>query len=683
MKRTKLLSTFLKIAAILQGSLVSAQFKAYNDRNTKYSYIDSNSPVFLSTYLEIIDTQPDSLLNCVYSYCIHNQGLLQEHNDIMLSFQKKNPINTCDERAIFKQKYCNMFQVLFPFTDPEFPIQNTKEGSFFLFLVSLQESKNDIALLMYLVLLCEGVDMRMDKIVDTEDLKKENITARENHLNIIFQLGNSINTEKDTKKTQNKMAAVDKIYLPEFEQVLGFFQEYKTHPKVDIKGPSDMPTQIYNLLQHIKPSTKLLVRMYVYYYCNYFNCWDELFRSIYFILKPYSNYAKNNSSKQSADKDCIIVDTFNNENEDSNIQENSSIISAEEGVKRKSIKAPASKAYYRIFRETLHEKRNCSSMFNKKFFTLLYATHPIPYSTTNNLPFYTKAPPCTKADHFPFRESIYSSKCCDESLLVIFSCLAYDPETFSYNYSREFYGNATLLCRFCTYSNISSTLYGDRICSFFGKYNRITASRCKNLNMHWSKEVIDTIFNIIGTTSHCRLRRGTINFLNRMQQLMRGPNCTPGAILTSLIQETNKNPIEPDYIKRIETKLTTFFKGYSTNNNLTVKVKNLTIAKVEDMFDFFGDIGLVYEHNGVSSGININVALTGVKVTLLESKISDPKKRKEALEELQKLCWYPESDAKSLFMAHTNTLIQECNSYLKNTTEPVAGPSGISNSNPI
>ncbi|KFG26274.1 uncharacterized protein NESG_01394 [Nematocida ausubeli] len=663
MKRTKLLSTFLKIAGILQGSLVSAQFKAYNDRNTRYSYIDSNTPVFISTNLEIIDTQPDSLLNCVYSYCIDKQGLFQEHNDIVLDFQTNKPLNARDERVIFMGKYCNIFQVLFPFTKPEFPIQNTKKGSFFLFLVSLQESKNDIALLMYLLLLCEGVDMRMDKIVDMEDLKKEDITARVNHLNIIFQLGNNINTEKDTKKKpQNKMATVDRIYLPVFEQVLGFFQEYKIHPKVDLKGPCDMPIQKYKLLQHIHPSTKLLVRMYVYYYCNYFNCWDELFKNIYFILRPYSDYAKNNSStKQSADKDCIIVDVFKNENEDSNIQENSSILSSEEGVKRKSIKTPASKAYYRIFRETLHEKSNCSSMFNKKFFTLLYATHPIPYSTTNNLPFYTKTPSGTAVDQFPFRQSIYSSKCCDESLLVIFSCLAYNPETFSYNYNGDF--------------------YGDRIYSFLKKYKRITASRCNNLNMHWSKEVISTTFNRIGTTAKSRLRKGTINFLNRMRQLMDGPNCRLGDTLTFLIQETNKKPIEPDYIERIQTKLTTFFKGYSTNNSLTVRVKNLTIAKVENMFDFFGDIELEYEHNGISGGININVALTGVKVTLLESKISNPKKRKEALEELQKLCWYPESDAKSLFIVHTNTLIQECNYYPKNTTEPVAGPSGISNSN--
>ncbi|KFG27194.1 uncharacterized protein NESG_00270 [Nematocida ausubeli] len=667
MKRTKLLSTFLKIAAILHESLVSARFKAYRENVKNSSYIFSNLPVVLITSIGKVDIHPDGVLNDVYSYCIHKQGLFHAHNTTLREFRIKKTSTATDEEVTFMKEYCNIFRILFPFTEPEFPIQKTTEGSFFLFLVSLQESKDDIALLIYLMLLCEGDDLSIEAKLYDEDSYRRKTSQNKYYLDILPKSAGAINNiVAKMKKTNAKIFGENEIYLPEFMQVLEFFQKYKTHPKIDITKMHGMFGKRPLFSQHTMPTAHLLIRMYIYYYCRYFNCRSRLSVYTFYILndhlgnlkKDSSNTSKSNKKKETA------INIGVRKKESSSVQDVSTPLIErqdvnEESAMKESIKKRTSDIHDNLFVKKICTPRLPRSKFNALLFCLLHATHSTPYSTTNGLPFYTERIYSKKIDYFPFGTPVYSSECTNVSLLVLFSCFLYNPETFTYSEEKK--------------------LKNVHVLKFFQIYKCISASRCYNLSYQWNVMVIENTFKRFGSISKHKFKTGILGFLCAVYRISHGIEGNFPTLINNLISTVNiqtETPLSSEFFFFLKDQITEFFIELSHNIALTVELKNLSRFKIDNDFDISGIIELKYTHDGITSGIQLEITPATVKTSLLDSTITDTEERKKSLLELKSLCWYPNGNAKHLFEHHIDKLLEECDVNSTSTiNEPVAGPS--------
>ncbi|KAI5159606.1 hypothetical protein NEAUS03_0437 [Nematocida ausubeli] len=667
MKRTKLLSTFLKIAATLHESLVSARFKAYRENVNDFSYKSSNSPVVLDTSIGKVDIHPDGALNYVYSYCIHKQGLFHAHNTTLHEFRIKKTPTATDEEVIFMKEYCNIFRILFPFTEPEFPIQKTTEGSFFLFLVSLQESKDDIALLIYLILLCEGDDVSIKAKLHDGDSYRRKTSQNKYYLDILSKSADTINNiVAEMKKTNAKIFGANEIYLPEFMRVLEFFQKYKTHPNIDITRMHGMFGKRPLFSQHTIPTTRLLIRMYIYYYCRYFNCGRRLSLYTFYILNDHLGNLKKNSSNTSKSnkKKETVINIGVRKKELSSVQDVSTPLIEgqdvnEESAMKESIKKRTSDVHDNLFVKEICTARAPRSRFNTLLFYLLHATHSTPYSTTNSLPFYTERIYSKKIDCFPFGTPVYSSECINVSLLVLFSCFLYNPKTFTYSEEKE--------------------LKNRHVLKFFQTYKCISVSRCYNLSYQWNVMVIENTFKRFGSISKHKFKAGILSFLCAVYRISNGIEGNLPRWINNLISTVNiqtETPLSPEFFFSMKNQITEFFIQLSHNIDLTVELKNLSRFKIDNDFDISGVIELKYTHDGITSGIQLEITPATVKTSLLDSTITDTEKRKKSLLELKSLCWYPNGNAKHLFKHRINKLIKECDGNSTSTiNEPVAGPS--------
>ncbi|KAI5135172.1 hypothetical protein NEAUS06_1411 [Nematocida ausubeli] len=211
-----------------------------------------------------------------------------------------------------------------------------------------------------------------------------------------------------------------------------------------------------------------------------------------------------------------------------------------------------------------------------------------PFYNASQLPQYTRVPHC-KLDKSGFEENqaLYYSNCTEIVVLGIFCCLAYNPDTGKYQTSHMGAG-------------ISKELR-----DFFEKYPKPTETTNFEMHLDWSR-VIACLKNDDIVYKDCK-NELLMSIANVFLAIAEITGQSEDALEMNKCIKTiiNTGRIEPNQKAYIQHKIEHILRSLSYNKSLRVKCYEMAIGKRSDeKVDLFADINIVYTVNHKDNGIS-------------------------------------------------------------------------------
>ncbi|EIJ89419.1 hypothetical protein NEPAR07_1524 [Nematocida parisii] len=481
------------------------------------------------------------------------------------------------ENQKYTQEYHSRIIKMFPSAVGDLSIEAGRDNAFTLFLKSDTTKPYTKYILASLLLLSEGVDMRIS--VDYSNNKKRLI----------------LKNKKETKEYINADMCIDVIdsnqeivkigvYQSEVTEIINFFRRYRVCPSEGSNSTPSEPRSKEEFKTGIfMSSIGFLIESYIFEYIDNVQEYIEFIDAVYELLcdqmerDPEQLSDKRRKIDKVFDRLFVPIESLDNE--------------LKYIMPLYSIKQTMDK--YMVF----------------------------PFCESSQLPIYTRIEAYTLSNGvFKVNKNVYYSDCVESALLGLFCCLAYDPETHEY-----------------TTKHMGNTLSA-HIKKFFEKYPRPTNTTTYEMHLDWSKVVCylnNERISYVG--NKVELRSGVLNILQVIKEIT-GINTsawnvtnTAGSNPLNIIQKLDKNNLYS-----IEESVRHAFMSLTKNSSLKVQCKEFDFKKrSDDVTDAFGKIELIYTYDNIVHGICLNVQPRHTHISLLYPSSSFLEKLSEQINQIK------------------------------------------------
>ncbi|KAI5167171.1 hypothetical protein NEIRO02_1733 [Nematocida sp. AWRm79] len=481
------------------------------------------------------------------------------------------------ENQKYIQEYHSRIIKMFPSVVGDLSIEAGRDNAFTVFLKSDTTKPYTKYILASLLLLSEGVDIRIS--VDYSNNKKRLILKNKKETKEYINADMCINVIDS-----NKQIIKAGIYQSEVTEIINFFRRYRVCPSEGSNNTSLEPRSKEEFKTGMfMNSTRFLIESYIFEYIDNVQEYIEFIDAVYELLcdQMERDPENLNDKKRKIDKvfDRLFVPIESLDNELKYI------------MPLYSIKQTIDK--YMVF----------------------------PFCESSQLPMYTRIEKCTLSNGvFRVNNNEYYSDCVESALLGVFCSLAYDPEKHEY-----------------TTKHMGNTL-SDHIKEFFKTYPVPTNTTTYEMHLEWSKVVCylnNEKISYVG--NKVELRSGILNILQVIKEIT-GINTsawnvknTAGSNPSNIIQKLDKNNLYS-----IEESVRHTFMSLTKNSSLKIRCKGFEFKKRSDgITDAFGKIELVYTYNDVVHGICLNVQPGHTHISLLNPPSSFLEKLSDQINQIK------------------------------------------------
>ncbi|OAG32575.1 hypothetical protein NEIG_02554, partial [Nematocida sp. ERTm5] len=408
--------------------------------------------------------------------------------------------------------------------------------------------------------------------------------------------GNTIYVDQSLVLYKNKENSEEKIktYHTETVKLINFMKHYAEDAITYVQQDGFIePTKYEQFVEGKFLSTlQFLIQSYIYEFIDTKDKYIKFVKAVHTLLNDQINNNTSITKKKKKSYERVLSKCFVKEDAQSNEINHTAIIC--------DLKDAIDK--YRIF----------------------------PFMDSSQLPSYTRVKAYNRKDgesindessgEFINDESRKYSNCVETTLMSLFLCLVYDPETNRYN--TDYLPN-----------NEKTKPLKD----FFRKYTEPAEVTEHEMHQDWCRVVADLknakILYLKEKTNE--LDSSLLNILYVVSDITGNKEEVVNEIeeIEELIADKNIN----DKID-IEESLTTIFKELSNNKNLEVECVAFTVGTREDKkLDLFGEFKLAYTFNERKKGILVEIKSGHSSISLLEDSLSIEEKNiiKEKLTKVQ------------------------------------------------
>ncbi|KAI5138131.1 hypothetical protein NEAUS06_2422, partial [Nematocida ausubeli] len=279
----------------------------------------------------------------------------------------------------------------------------------------------------------------------------------------------------------------------------------------------------------------------------------------------------------------------------------------------------------RIFDEIFLAKEELSEnkKYIKSFFDLIQAKNgntKFPFLDSSQLPKYTRVP-CCKLDKSGFEkdQSLYYSNCVETALLGLFCCLAYNPEIGEYETDHMGEG-------------ISKQLK-----QFFEDYPKPTETTDFEMHKQWSK-VVACLKNdkIDYKKEKNELLSGISNILLAISEIT-GQKKEILKLVESIENICRTGELD-DNQSEIADKIESIIKALSKNKNVSVECNDMELGKRSSgKADIFSKINIIYTFDKECNEISLDIMQGHANLILLPSSNTSSAYIKEKYEEVKNI----------------------------------------------
>ncbi|KAI5162704.1 hypothetical protein NEAUS04_1103 [Nematocida ausubeli] len=225
-----------------------------------------------------------------------------------------------------------------------------------------------------------------------------------------------------------------------------------------------------------------------------------------------------------------------------------------------------------------------------------------PFYNSSQLPQYTRVPRC-KLDKSGFEENqaLYYSNCVEATLLGIFCCLAYNPDTGKYQTS-HMGEEISKECR-----------------EFFKKYSMPTETTDFEMHRDWSK-VVACLNNdeIDYKQERNELRSGIANIFLAISEIT-GQKADILELVQYIESACKTRKLDSDEKDYIENKIQSIIRSLSQNDDVVVNCKKMRLeVRSNGKPDLFSEISICYTSDDAENGISLDVEKGHASLTLLK-----------------------------------------------------------------
>ncbi|KAI5146946.1 hypothetical protein NEAUS05_0282 [Nematocida ausubeli] len=480
-------------------------------------------------------------------------------------------------------KYLSSYHVqlikMFPSIEEELSIEAGRSNAFTNFLRADHVKKDTKYILAALLLLSEGVDVKIavdykgeknNLVIKSKTCKEKVFVDVEMHMEGI---------DPFTKKYK------EDIYQSETAGIVKFYMQCRDNPLLKKGGKFAMPSTREEFESGLfLNSAAFLIQTYIYEFID--------------TAESYKDFVE-------AVHELLIDQVAEKENP--------------EQTKKKGKKG-------RIFDELFVAKEELSE--NKKyiesFCDLVKATNEnakFPFCNDSQLPRFTRVPRC-KLDKSGFEQnqSLYYSDCVESALLGLFCCLAYNPETGKYETSHM------------------GGKISDELKNFFKKYPKPTEATSIEMHKQWSK-VVACLKNdkIEYKKEKNELIAGVGNILLAISEIT-GQKKEILKLVESIKAACKAGKLDHKKEVYIADKIESIIKSLSLNKHVEVDCNRMRLGKRSSgKADILAEISITYTFDGASNGISLDIKQGHAELSLISSLNSNPAQIKEEYEEVKNI----------------------------------------------
>ncbi|KAI5161097.1 hypothetical protein NEAUS03_1499 [Nematocida ausubeli] len=466
---------------------------------------------------------------------------------------------------------------MLPSVDGEISIEVVRSNSFTDFLRAEHVKKDAKYILAALLLLSEGVDIKIavESIGGKKKLVIKSKTCEENKFVSVLMHAADINP------ATNKHS--ESIYQCEAAEIIDFYIQCRDNPLLKKGGEFAMPTTKEEFESgKFLNSAAFLIQTYIYEFIDTAESYKDFVNAVHELLVD-----------QMAEKENPY-DT------------------REKGIEG------------RIFDELFIAKEalNNSIKYIAPFCDLVKAKNKnarFPFSNVSQLPRYTRVPQC-KLDKSGFEkdQALYYSDCVESTLLGLFCCMAYNPETGEYQTSHM----------------------GERVSKelreFFEKYSKPKEEISFEMHKDWSRVVACLKNNKIDYSyKKNKLISGISNIFLAIAEIT-GEELEISTLVSSLELACYAKELNHTGVSCISDIIQLIIKYLSLNKDVEVECSQMRFEnRSSGKTDILAQINITYNYNRVCNGISLNISQERASLTLYPSTGDSSEKIKEKYREVK------------------------------------------------
>ncbi|KAI5133098.1 hypothetical protein NEAUS06_0549 [Nematocida ausubeli] len=488
-------------------------------------------------------------------------------------------LNTKTPEGKYLSTYHMQLIKMFPSADGSLSIEAGRPNMITNFLRAEHVKKDAKYILAALLLLSEGVDIKID--VDHTGEKKKLVIKSKTCEEKVF-----VNVEMYTAgidPVTNKYS--ENIYQSEAAEIVKFYIRCRDNPLLKKGGKFAMPATKEEFESgKFLNSAAFLIQTYIYEFIDTVESYVSFVNAVHELL----------------------VDQ----------------VAEKENPEQTKKKSKSSKIFDELFLAKKELSKNIN--YNTSFYDLMEfigTDAKFPFHDSSELPQYTRVPRC-KLDKSGFERDqfLYYSDCVETALLGLFCCLAYNPETGKYETSHMGEG------------------VSDELRDFFKKYPKPTETTDFEMHMQWCK-VLACLENdkVDYREKKNELLSGVANILLAISEIT-GQKKEIIELVEYIEDVCKAEKLDDTQKYYISSKIESIIKSLSLNKTVEVECSRMKLEKrSNDMPDIFSEINIIYPFDQSHNGISLDIRQGHANLTLLLSLENNSEQIKEKREEVKKI----------------------------------------------
>ncbi|EHY64831.1 hypothetical protein NERG_02234 [Nematocida ausubeli] len=468
---------------------------------------------------------------------------------------------------------------MFPSIDGDLSIEAGRPNALTNFLRAEHVKKDTKYILAALLLLSEGVDIKIN--VDHAGEKKKLVIKSKTCKEKVF-----VDVEMHTAgidPVTNEHS--ESIYQSEAAGIIKFYMQCRDNPLLKKEGKFAMPGRKEEFESgKFLNNAAFLIQTYIYEfidtaenYVSFVNAVHEL------IVDQVAEKENPNQTKKKGKKGRIFDELF-------------------------------------LAKDTLSENKK----YIESFYGLVQAINEnarFPFYNDSQLPRYTRVPRC-KLDKLEFEKShaLYYSDCVETALLGLFCCLAYNPEKGEYQTSHMGEG-------------VSKELR-----DFFKKYPKPKEATSFEMHKKWCR-VVACLKNdrIDYKKAKNELISGVGNIFLAIAEIT-GQKAEILELVEYIEDVRKKGKLDSKQKEYISNKIASTIKSLSLNKNVEVKCNQMTLGKRSSgKADILSKISITYTFDKEYNGISLGISRGHAALSLFSSLPGNSENIKEKCEEVKNI----------------------------------------------
>ncbi|KAI5133999.1 hypothetical protein NEAUS06_1015 [Nematocida ausubeli] len=518
-------------------------------------------------------------------YGLYKNGLSnenkQEYNFVRTPVNDKvyECLNKTTPKGKYMSTYHEMLIKMFPSMDENLSIEIDRSNAFTNFLRVEHVKKDTKYILAALLLLSEGVDVKI-AVESTKEKKKLVIKSKKYEEKVFVDV---VMHTAGIDPVTNEHS--DSIYQSEAAEIVDFYMQCRDNPLLKKGGKFAMPTTKKEFESgKFLNNAAFLIQTYIYEFIDTAESYKDFVNAVHELLVDQVAEKENLANTKKKSKEGKIFDELF------------------------------------IAKEALSENKK----YIESFCDFVQATNEsikLPFGSDSQLPRYTRVPQC-KLDKtgFELDQSLYYSDCVESALLGLFSCLAYSQKTRKYKTSHMGEG-------------ISKELK-----NFFKKYPRPAEIIDSKMHKEWSR-VVACLDNdkIDYKQNKNELLPGVGNIFLAISEIT-GQKEEILELVEYIESICKKGELDDDMKWEIEVKIKSIIKSLLPSKNVEVGCEQARLGtRSNGKADIFAKIFIIHNINNEPTGFTLNITPGYANISLFSTSEDNFDSIKEGCEEISKI----------------------------------------------